>query len=268
MARFGRIVGLDFSGARDAGRRIWVTIAEAEADHLRVKTCQPAMALPGAAADRDKVLAALRAFLAEQNAAVGIDAPFTLPACMMGTGSYRDFLRQFASRFSAAEDFRADCQARVGGKEIKRRCDRAAQTPFSPYNLRLYRQTFSVLRDVLAPLVLMHGARVVPISDVASARMVLLETCPASWLKRCALYAPYKGNSDDRYAQREAILAALSGDERLMFDKAADCERILADAGGDALDSVIAAAIVARAGRGHGPPADWDGPTIEGWVYH
>jgi hypothetical protein len=134
--------------------------------------------------------------------------------------------------------------------------------------LRLYRQTFYVLRDILTPLVLAHGARVVPVDDAESARLVLLETCPASWLKRRALYAPYKGDSVDRYAHREAILAALSTDARLMFDKAADRERILADAGGDALDSVIAAAIVARAARGHGPPADWDGPTIEGWVYH
>jgi hypothetical protein len=244
-----RLVGIDFSGARYAGRTIWIADGVRENDALRLARCLPASALPGGAALRNPALAAVVEFIAGlDSAAVGIDVPFGLPEALTGTEDWLDFVRGFTARWPDPASFRARCRAIDGGRELRRRCDVEARTPFSPYNLRLHRQTWHAIAGVIGPLVLSGRAAAAPMQPVLAGRPVLLEACPASFLKHRGdgLYRPYKGMSPACRAQRMAILRKLTDRGLLHPPSRIHRQRVLNDAGGDALDAVIAAVIALK----------------------
>ena len=204
--------------------------------------------------------------------------PFGLPYPLVRR--YRDweaFVRAFPGRHPTPEAFRAHCRAADGGRELRRVTDGDARTPFSPYNLRMYRQTYHALRDVLAPLVERDAVRVPPMQSPRSLdgeRPWLLEICPAVTLKRMGLYRPYKGREPRHAAMRRAILAALEPATPLLLPRALR-RKILADTEGDALDSVIAACTAFRL-LAHGvaalypvlPPEAARRAALEAWVYY
>ncbi len=249
-----RILGIDFSGAADAGRRIWIAVARLSVDPgrglaVRVAGLCRAADLPGAGPQRELSLPALRALLLKQRPCVaGYDFPAGLPrACLPPNTDWPAFLRGFTREFPAAEVLRERCRQAGGGRDLRRRTDRETRTPFSPYNLRLFRQTYYGIRDVLAPLVLVHGATALPMQAPRPRGLWLLETCPAALLKRERLYRPYKGRHPRRRAMRRTILRVLEQRCGLTFSSRGLRERALTDPGGDALDSVLAALAAARA---------------------
>lgn len=264
-----RVHGVDFSGAIDAGRRIWIASGVVEDGTPRIVDCRRAEELPGSGRRRERALAALRELIAgERAAAIGLDFPFGLPAPLVPDGSWVDFALAFAGRYPDPEAFRHACVTQTGGRELKRLTDLEARTPFSSYNLRLYRQTYAGIRDLLAPLVRADVARVVPMQPVAPDRPWLLEICPASTLKRASLYRSYKGQTLAQRVARERILASLGSSGALAIPDAVR-RRALDDPGGDALDSLIAAAATSGAVRDPSfPGADPDGRYArEGRVY-
>jgi len=249
-----RILGIDFSGAADAGRRIWIAIARLSispgtGSAVRVEALHRAADLPGAGPLREESLPALRALLLEQQPCVaGYDFPAGLPrACLPPNTDWTAFLRGFSRDYPAAEVVRERCRQVGGGRDLRRRTDRETRTPFSPYNLRLFRQTYYGIRDLLAPLVLAHGATALPMQAPRPRGLWLLEPCPAALLKRERLYRPYKGRHPQRRAMRRTILRILEQRNGLAFSFRRLRERALADPGGDALDSVLAALAAARA---------------------
>ncbi len=263
------ILGLDFSGARTAGRTIWLTTAIARTAQLEVVDCRPAAELAKRAIERSAAIAALRQHLrSREQAAVGCDFPFSLPAPLLGSRSFSAFLAAFANDYSDADDLREKCQAAADGRELKRETDRRARTPFSPYNLRMFRQTFFGIRDLVAPLVQTGIAAVIPIDPPAPEKLWLLEVCPASRLKKLSgLYASYKGRDLTARRQREKILAQCEA-EGLTFASATHRDAILADTGGDALDSLLAAAITHDHTRKPPEfPPEWSADPREGFVY-
>ncbi len=272
------LVGVDFSGAADAGRRLWVAEGRLDAGgRLTLLNCRPARELPGGGLSPPQALAALRAFLLTQpDAAVGVDVPFGVPAALMGEEEWLPFVLAVARRWSTPQAFRAACRAAAGGRELRRLTDREAGTPFSPYNLRLYRQTYFALALLLAPLVAAGEACVLPLQSPRAGRPWLLEVCPAVTLRRLGLYRPYKGPSPALAAAREALVTGLQERAGLMLPDPELARLLVADPGGDALDSVVAALAVARAlqqpGGLLGPLAE-AGPEAqtlyrrEGYVY-
>ncbi|HSD84286.1 MAG TPA: DUF429 domain-containing protein [Anaerolineae bacterium] len=250
-----RFVGIDFSGGVNAGRKIWIASGRAENKVLLIETCLPGEALPGSSCDRAVCLAALRAFICSIGAGlIGLDFPLGLPVELMAGQTWLQFMRTFADRFSTAQQFREACwratrgratrgRATHGrathGREVKRRTDIEARTPFSPYNLRLYRQTYYGLRDVVAPLVRAQAVRVRPMQSSRAGRPSLIEICPASTLKWLNRYQPYKGRSLQQRAARLMILRALQEEGVQLAGQLKPI--VLADPEGDALDSVLAA---------------------------
>lgn len=263
-----RVLGIDFSGAVDAGRKIWLTEGTIDGDCLRVQACRRAETLPGSARARDGCLAALRCFLGGQRGAVaGLDFPFSLPAALAAGQRWDDFVRSFAGRYATPELFRRACYAAAKGAELRRATDRIARTPFGPYNLRIYRQTFYGIRDLLAPLVAGDAVSVLPMQPRVEDRTVLLEICPASTLKRLGLYRPYKGRGEAPRSAREALLEALGRLVPFVFVGTGVPEMLVDDREGDALDSFIAALTVFRVLRAPcGLRADWEDAS-EGHVY-
>jgi hypothetical protein len=242
-----QIHGVDFSGASDAGRRIWIASGELAGEGLRLDSCRPAEALPGSGRAREPCFAALRAFVAaEARAVFALDFPFALPAAMMPKGSWEAFALTFEERHADAEAFLAACRAAGEGRELWRATDRETKTPFSAYNLRIYRQTYYGIRDLLAPLVAAGRACVLPMQPPAPDRAWLLEICPAATLKQMGLYRSYKGVAPGRRESREHILTALEATGGLFLASRALHALLLDDPGGDALDSAVAAFTAAR----------------------
>jgi hypothetical protein len=244
-----RIAGIDFSGARDAGRAIWIAEGTRDGVALRLADCRPASELSGGATAREPALAALVQYIAAQGeAVVGVDAPFALPEPLAGGDGWLAFVRGFAARWPDAASFRTRCRADAGGRELRRGCDIEARTPFCAYNLRLHRQTWHVIAELIAPLVLTGRAAAAPMQAVVPGRPILLEACPASFLKHHpdGLYKPYKGAAAAHRKQRRTILTALIAHRHLHEPSAAQRRRILDDAGGDALDAVIAGVIALK----------------------
>jgi len=244
-----RVVGIDFSGARTAGRSIWIAEGMREGDALRLASCLPASELPDGASSREPALAALVRYIAGLGeAVVGIDVPFGLPEPLIGADDWPGFVRRFADRWPDPASFRATCRAATGGRELRRWCDTEARTPFCPYNLRLHKQTWHGLAALIAPLVLTGRALAAPMQEIAPGLPILLETCPASFLKRSGdgLYKAYKGAAPALRDQRRTILAWLVERRYLHPPSEPHGRRILDNTGGDALDAVIAAIIALK----------------------
>lgn len=242
-----RVFGIDFSGSAQAGRGLWIARGLAGPDALEVESCQPASSLPGSGPAREQSLRALRELIAgEKDAIFGLDFPFGLPATLMGGADWKAFLDAFPDRYPDEQSFRTSCFQGAGRRELMRLTDSEAKAPFSPYNLKMYRQTYFGIRDVLRPLVREGRARVLPMQGPADGAAWLLEICPASTLKAMGLYRPYKGGGEGKGEARKALLAALEEAGSLTVPDPLRA-RIVEQRGGDALDSVVAALAVFRA---------------------
>ncbi len=235
-----RFLGVDFSGARDAGDRIVVAECMTESNGFRVKRLFRARDLPQGGPDRKRAHAALVAHVAgARDAVVGVDVPFGIPGARNRFDSWPAFLQDFGDRYADAEAFRSSAREAGGSRERKRATDVASAAPFAPANLRMFRQTFHGIRDVLAPLVRRQGAVGIPMMDPVPERPWLIETCPASFLKREGLNAPYKGRGDDHVRSRHRVLACLARHGvRMPRTVASDARE---DPSGDALDAILAA---------------------------
>jgi hypothetical protein len=239
------VLGVDFSGATEAGRATWVARGVAWPKGLEVHEVLPAAELPGGGRARDASLRALRELIAGSDAVWGLDFPFAVARSLMRSEDWAAFVDGFAARYPTAEAFRDDCRECAEGRELRRLTDREAKTPFSPSNLRLFRQTYYGIRDLLAPLVREGRARVLPMQRPHARRPLLLEVCPASTLKSLGLYRPYK--QPNPATARAALVDTLTSRGVLLPCPPAVRERILADGRGDALDAVLAAVACARA---------------------
>lgn len=265
------IFGVDFSGATDAGQRIWVAggtpIHHESGDEFHVTMLLQAKDLPGGAVGRVEALRALRNFIDSQKGAVfGLDFPFSLPRQLIGQRTWTEFITEFPRRYRDPESFRAASLQAAQGREWRRACDREARTPFSAYNIRLYRQTYYGIRDLLAPLVEAGKVVVLPMEVAWGTLPRIIEICPASTLKSIPdLYIAYKGRDEPHRAQRAAILEGLSVQALRVIPAVA--ERAIHDAGGDALDSIIAAFSTWQAAQTGDFSARTPDEKLEGRVY-
>jgi hypothetical protein len=261
-----RVLGVDFSGASDAGRKIWIAEGKrGRGKRLTLVDLRAAADLPDSGAAPAVAIAALvRHVLREPDTIVGCDFPFTLPKVVMDA-PWPSFVADFSERFTDPDSFRTWALRRADGREIRRAADREAKTPFNSYNLRIYRQTWWGIAHLISPLLRSEEAIVRPYQPLPRApRPILIEACPACLLKRIPFHPPYKGRTAKHRTERKAILRKLV-DLGLLTPPSPAVERVLLDnSGGDALDAVIAAIAAAHADIAAEPPAD---QRIEGIIY-
>jgi len=241
-----RVVGVDFSGAAQAGKAIWIASGAIESDTVRIERLVPALELPGGGAGRAAALAALVKYVAsETDAAVGFDFPFGLPKQFVRENDWVAFVRGFPKRFPTVARLSA-----LGGrprKEPKRRCDSEAKTPFSAINRRVVNQTWCGIAEVLRPLIERDAARVPPMQRPRAGAPIVLEICPASTLKAEGVYWTYKGRSKSCRAARKSILDTLVSRGLLVRPGRAIEKTAIDNIGGDALDAIVAAVGAHRA---------------------
>ena len=243
------VFGVDFSGAKLAGRNAWVARCELNQNQLRVASLDSLEKLVGTA-ERDAALAGLIALIRGSDAALwALDFPFGLPI-ELGLGTWRDQLRLVKTWKSGASDFGHHClaiaRATCDRQHVRRRTDVEQRTPFDCYHYRIIYQTFHGMRDVLGPLAGGAGTCVLPFQTrkLDAARRVVVEACPSSTLKRLGLpHQNYKQPAggpltNKRRATRRTLIAALR--ELVQADETI-WRRAMRNPGGDALDAVLAA---------------------------
>jgi hypothetical protein len=257
------IHGIDFSGARYAGRTIWIASGTVRKKRLEIHACRRAGELVKSGTRREKCLPALRKFIeGEPDGVFGLDFPFGIPGELMRERNWRDFILSFRRRFPSAELFRIRCFKEAGNRELGRVTDREAETPFCVYNIRLYRQTYFGIRELLLPLLQKDTARVVPMQRARKGKPVILETCPASTFKSLGLSGAYKGKERRHRMARGEILGALERMTNLVIADRTVTKTVLDDTGGDALDSVLGALAASRGKRACGRSG-----SVEGCVH-
>jgi hypothetical protein len=253
---FRHIHGVDFSGAKLAGRTTWVARivpaawanGEARYTLTELHRLEDLCGTP----ERGPALAHLVSMIAESDAALwAMDFPFGLPVELMDSGdgwpAQLDLVTGWeGGGYGLGLELLRRAKALGGANHLRRLTDVELKAPFDPYHYRIIYQTFHGMRDVLAALHRTEGTAILPFDYAAlpRARRVLVEACPSSTLKRLGLphqnYKQPQGNPPDakRRRTRRAILERL--DETVWIT--GKRRRILmSDGGGDALDAVLAA---------------------------
>lgn len=270
-----QVFGVDFSGAKDAGKKIWIARGVRKNNALHIEWCKRAADELAWGTERNHCLEKLADFIASSSGSVfGLDFPFGLPSPVVqklfnfDAETWKDFLSTFRDRYRDSEEstvqkFREDCckaagpkkhVSRMGYKELKRSTDEGAFTPFSPYNLRLFKQTFFGLCLVLHPLVQREQVCVLPMQQANKAKPWVVEVCPASTLKNImkkedgTRFPSYKGHDNQKRLGRAKILNWLERQGGVCLQPE-DRSKVINDRNGDALDSVIAAFATFRAGQ-------------------
>ena len=242
-----RVAGVDFSGARDAGKNIWIAEGIVTTTGVKIERLQRAADLTDGGTAFAPALNALVGHVGTLNDhVIGFDFPFSLPAQLIPDRNWSAFVHRFATEFKSADQFRNHCRDLTGGREHKRATDTEARVPWCAYNLRLYRQTWAGIRHVLYPLIEHDTARIIPTQKPVSGKPLIAEICPASTLKAEELYIPYKGRGDDLRSARADILKSVTRRGLLSPVRGRLRDTIIDNSGGDALDAVLSAIAAAR----------------------
>lgn len=284
VPEFESVCGVDFSGAKQAGRCIWIARTERRArGRLSLVALDRLDRLCGTA-ERGTCLAELVKLVnASTSALWGFDCPFGLPVELFPEGAPWADHFTFLAGYDDAYDCGLECIARTKrmasalhrtALHCRRQSDVVAKAPFDAFHYRMIYQTFFGMRDVVRPLAATPGTAVLPFQyrKLPKAKRVVVECCPSSVLKKNRLphqnYKQPKGGPLHRkcLTTRHAILAALVPRVRI-----SDRHRrvIMRNPGGDALDAVLAAVGALRGFHGADHKALSAHPrlTREGWMY-
>jgi len=245
------IYGVDFSGAKAAGRNIWVARTTPAGGKLRLESLDSLENICGTF-ERDLALAALVGMIqSTQGTLWGIDFPFGLPIEIFPAGTkWVDQLQSVSDWPGAVNAFGIDCCVRAkklgGAMHIRRATDRQTSTPFDCYHYRIIYQTFHGMRDVLAPLARDASTAILPFhyDRLERADRVVVESCPGSTLRRLKLpHNNYKQPTGGPLtAKRRATRKILFEAIRTRVDMTEAQLRVLQrNPGGDAFDAVVAA---------------------------
>ena len=290
---FASICGVDFSGARLAGRTTWVAKIERAAGTTPYRLTRLASleTLCGTA-ERRPVLAHLVQMIRDSEDTLwALGFPFGLPVEVVdgtedaGWPAQLDFLRAWGDdAYGAGVDCLRRAQAQGHRGHIRRLTDIEMKAPWDTYAYRIIYQTFYGMRDVLGPLRGEAQARptgrvqearaaygtvgieadgetaVLPFDypGLPRARRVVVEACPASTLKRLGLpHQNYKqpGAAPLTRERRRTRRIILAGLAEHVAIGRVRRQILLRDNGGDALDAVIAAVGAALSWRETDHPA-------------
>lgn len=279
---FDSVWGVDFSGAKEAGRNIWLARVQPDDGKRGAARLTELHCLESLAGDtgRDVALAHLvKMIQASRDAVWAIDFPFAVPVEIMDDGcgwrEQLDFVAAWNGDAYAYGRWCVERAKRIGGKmHIRRSTDVLTKTPFDCYHYRIVCQTFHGMRDVLRPLSDHAGTAVLPfdLAKAKKAKRIVVEGCPSSTLKRLGLpHQNYKQPTGGPLTarRRKTRRTILDGLKPLVWIDASHLRTIMRNPGGDALDAVIAAVGVAWAIGNVDPTAGPDHlrHLREGFIY-
>ncbi|QOV88249.1 DUF429 domain-containing protein [Humisphaera borealis] len=250
---------MDFSGAKLAGRNIWLAVAEPligldvapGVPKLRLKSLDRLEDLCGTAERAPALAYLVERVRSADSMLTAADFPFGLPIevvpdCVDWPGQLAD-LGAWPGDANALGTECVRRARRLGDKmHIRRTTDTDSKTPFDCYHYRIIYQTFHGMRDVLLPLSAEERVAILPFqySRLKRAANVVVEACPSSTLKRLGLpHQNYKQPTGGPLTakRRRTRLAILAGLRTLIEMGDRQVRSTMRNPGADALDAVIAA---------------------------
>lgn len=258
------VLGVDFSGARDSGRKIWLTVCLERDGALHVKSSVPA----GAQFDGDSSDACLEGVREAIRRAdvVGLDFPFALPAAVHDCDSWTE-VATFVAGLSGPDALETVCAERAvevtDGQQryLRRRTDEACGA-LSPYHWINAARTYEGITTLLAPLAAEDAIAIKPVQDGSGTPVC--EISPGATLRDLGLPSRgYRDDTDRASARRATIAEGLRMTPLAMHGIE---EHLREDVGGDAIDSLLSALAAWRASRARFE-ADGDADPIEGYSY-
>eukprot|EP00439_Symbiodinium_sp_Y106_P069694 s781_g12.t1 len=283
------VYGIDFSGASDAGKKLLIARCDLQRScvgwTLTVVSIRAARNLPGGGLSPDTATAALRSELLEAaksqaQVIVGVDSPPSIAKQFIAQKDWATWVAKFFRNYPTPAAFRKATSLLRSGHckksriEPKRMTDVRHKTPLAPQNLRMYKQTWWAITGVYLPLA-QSGFCVAPCMPIGrKQKHLLMESCPASLLKRLDLYSkPYKGKDVKHVQRRRFIMKSLKkgipvggrskAKLRVDFGVRTLTQKLLTDAGADSLDAVLAAVGAACSVRRNNFPAPEDGEMLD-----
>jgi hypothetical protein len=254
---FDTIHGVDFSGAKLAGRNLWLATLRRDESNWHLASLNPLEKLAGTA-ERGPVLTHLVGLVrASDRALWAFDFSFGLPVEVIDEGTrWED---QFTLLHAFGEDAYGvgiECLRRAvergGPTHVRRLTEIEERAPLDSYHYRLIYQTYYGMRDVLGPLRADPATAILPFHyrRLARARRVVVEALPATTLRLLGLphqnYKQPEGGplSRTRRRSRRLIVPGLAS---LVTIRDTDRRRMVRNPGGDAIDAVAAAVGALRA---------------------
>lgn len=263
------IYGVDFSGSKEACKKIWVCESIPTDKGLLVKDCWN-LEKENGPISLEKSLEMLRNFIERKNDSVfGLDFPFGLPECLLRENNWESFVRRFHEQYKDPAQFYDDSHSMVE-KEPKRLTDINAKSPWSPIFIQLHKQTYYGISNVLYSLTLKNSASIHPMQPLEESKPWVIEICPSSTLKFENLDCSYKKKgkkAKESENNRKFILQRLV--ENGLVTNISHEAVVLAvnDREGDALDSIIAATATYRALKKNFSVPDHELYKLEGHIY-
>ncbi len=240
---YKKFFGIDYSGGLQAGKKIWICEADYLNDSIYIKSIYSIFHEFGLKSRLESNSKIIEIIENNEDAVIGFDFPFSLPNQALQDSNWKNFILNFKDNFSDENDFRSKMRNLFTGKEIKRFCDIQAKTPFSPYNLRIYKQTFFGISEILKPLIILNNSTILPFDTPKEGKNLIMEVCPASLLKirKDEIKWPqaYKGNKDIHRKKRSEILKIIENYLNIEYSDSTIKSKILEDPEGDALDSLL-----------------------------
>jgi len=237
------IHGVDFSGA-DGGGAAKIRIAERELSSRSAVAVRPRV-------DRNGLRKAILASQDDGRRHIWrIDAPFGLPLecfaeerpeglTLSADGSFTwRAVAEWMDTFPNARSWRGAMRD-MSRREPKRACDRALATPMAPMNLRVFKQTYTVITEILLPLA-REGVAIDPVEMPlgAAPAVRVCEGCPSSVLRHQGWpHKGYKGGGDPPRRLREEFVRLLRKEGLEIASETA--VEAIHDEEGDLLDALI-----------------------------
>jgi len=260
-----RVLGVDFSGASDAGRSLWLTEARRTGDGLVVEDCYRAADEWGP--QREDAHAGLCERLGAGFDVVGLDFPFSLPQVLLDEHCESEWagLVEWLTLDGPADPdaFASTCRSTArehtgdGTASIRRETD-LRRAALCPYDRMVQYQTFYGISNVLGAVADHPDVAVAPIQDDPDAATQVVEVYPAATFGWLGLYREgYKGDRQERRSTNVDGIEACSvdlGEFRSVYEQHHDAL--------DSLAAVVSAGRVAESGE---PPLH--GPRDEGHIY-
>lgn len=196
---------------------------------------------------------------------IGIDFPFGVPEVIADlvfhATTWKEFINSQNWGGLNPDRFRDQCN-NVQGSEL-RDTDAMYQGDCA-YSIRIYKQTFHGIREILRPL-LQRGVSIAPM--VNNGNTTILETYPAATLtKEDELFATRYKNVTSTRDRRNHNIRVLSGLNDLDISGISN-KTVLDNRKGDAMDSLVAALATFRASHNSSPFSVNPRTPIEGYIY-
>ncbi len=261
-----RVYGIDWSGAKRAGDKIWVATIDLEQRAvIDVRRPWASQMNPGVTAAVSDWISLL------ESGWIGLDSPLGLAWIdrteLIGTTNADPFdwsaelVRLYPDRDALVT---AAVEARLIGRH-RRKTDAGLLAPFPPLLFQLIHQTYAALS--LVSHLDRSRVRVLPWEHARARPVTLIETCPAIVLKTTGLSnRGYKRKSDSG-ALRQRLMGAVLRHWGLNADGWIH-EIVRQDGEGDALDAILCAIAASNAMTiDHAKIACQPGALDEGWIY-